>query len=793
MVQRLAKLPSLWLPLCLLIGVSLVYGLVSVSVSKRSIKNTGLIQYCDLIKTILKVAIFVTAGFAWAVWRADLILAQTWPAELERKNVVVIGTVVDLPEVGGGVTRFLFDVKSVNASTREINFKARVRLRWYKPQAQIVSGQTWRMTVRLRAPRGFHNPDGFDYEAWLFQKHLRATGYVRDKDAQPELIADGDGWIDSIRQSIMQTVKDSVENKRSAALINALTVGYKADIDQATWRVFRRTGTTHLMAISGLHIGLAFGAAYWLAACLWRRSARLCLYCPAHKAAVIVGFVIAAFYAAAAGFSVPTQRALIMLFVVSAGVILNRNTRPLSGLALALLLVLLLDPLAVLASGFWLSFLAVTIIVITLAPRRHDFKLEDSFRARIWRAVCNWSLLQFAIMAAMTPAIALWFHHVSLIAPLCNLIAIPIIGFIVIPILGFIILPASLLADVLALAGVNMAVGMLFQAVSFVIDCLVKMLTWLAEHSWASLLLSPPSTFVLLAATAGGVLLFARVALRFKMLGLLCFVPFVWPSLIVSASPDKSAALKLTVLDVGQGLAVVVQAYEKVLLFDTGARYSPSFDIGSAVIGPYLRAQNIHHIDTLVVSHEDNDHAGGRASIKEEFEIGQFYSGDIEKFPALNYCASGVVWKWGEAEFRFLTVAPDKVKSQNSRSCVLKISVGARSVLLPADIQRDAEYLLVQEQDHPLTADWIIAPHHGSQTSSTEVFLNAVNPQASVISSGYKNHYGHPHESVVNRYASLHIKLFNTATDGAVTVTLKEGTWQFQRMRDRLRRYWHSG
>ena len=742
------------------------------------------------------------AGFLWAWLHAAWLMSAQLPAELEGQDVWVEGTIVSLPDSGDHQsrrrTRFEMMLDRADgwadgrADGRTDDWTGgwlgpgRVRISWYRDAPALQPGQRWRLLLRLKQRRGFANPGGFDYAGWLFRKHIVATGYVR-RSERNQLLGTAllTGRLDRWRQQLAAVVQRQPADAGTKALLRALVVGDRSGIEQSQWQTLSATGTSHLLAISGLHIGLVALFGFFAGRWLWSLPAVTVQWWPAPMAGALTGLLAAAGYALLAGWTLPTQRALVMVAVVMAGVLLRRSVAPSRSLALALAAVLLIDPLAMLSAGFWLSFGAVGLLLFGMGWRPRQ-------RGWWWR----WGRAQWLVAVGLFPLLALLFQQVSLVSPLANLVAIPWVSFSVVPPL----LVGTLVSPWWPWAGD----GLLALAAGS-LQWLWQWLDWLAgiEPSWFALSeagstgaalvswqLPALPLWVVLVALAGVLLLLAPAGLPGRWLGLLGLLPV----LLYAAPRPQPGAAWLTLLDVGHGLAVVVQTHGHTLLFDTGPRYGPGFDAGGTVILPYLRAQGIRHLDTVIVSHADADHVGGLASLRRGMPVQRLLSGVAERFDGAQACHAGQRWRWDGVLFELLHPAADGRWHGNDGSCVLRVSAGGGSALVPGDIEAGAENALVANysgQSERLAADVLVAAHHGSRTSSTAAFIAAVAADTVLFPVGYRDRYGHPHTEVVERFVSHAAQLADTASLGAIRLRLGRETltgpcaW-----RGSQRRYW---
>lgn len=524
------------------------------------------------------------------------------------------------------------------------------------------------------------------------------------------------------------------------------------------------------MSISGLHVTMLSGLAFVLMNFLWRRSARLTLALPAVKAAAIAGLLTAVAYALLAGFAVPAQRTVFMLAVVAMALWTGRATAAGPVLATALLVVLVIDPWAVLAPGFWLSFGAVAIIMLVSVNRLHQPH---------W--IVTWARVQWAVTLALVPALLAMFQQVSLVSPIANALAIPLISLVVVP---------------LALAGTVIPVDAILQLSHWIMAWCAEALQWLSALPDAAWEQHAPPTWTVIIAMAGAVWLLLPRGFPARWIGAFAFLPM----LLIMPAPPEEGVLRLTVLDVGQGLAVVAQTKNHALLFDTGPAFGPSADSGNRVIVPYLRASGIKRLDRMIISHDDLDHSGGAMSVLQAVPVAEVLSSlpDLDPLvllaPDEQRCRAGQQWTWNGVRFDMLAPeAAEDIAKPNDRSCVLKITTAGGSVLIPADIERRGERALLATEPEVLRSDVLIAPHHGSKTSSTAEFVQAVAPRAVIFAMGYRNRFGHPHADVVARYQQLGGALYRTDEGGAIGFEMQEGKpLRLSRYRDRYLRYWHT-
>ena len=743
----------------------------------------------DMLQRLGWLTFAIAAGFMWAACAAHIRLADALPSTWEGRDIEVIGVVATLPQRNERGQRFEFDIEQVLTAgavvprhisisryhTRFAAADGKVGIEERRQGLEVHAGERWRFTVRLKRPHGNLNPHGFDLEAWLLERDIRATGYVRDDDGNrllQSMVPHPAYAAEAVRERIRTRMTAALEGREYAGILQALAIGDEAAIGQAQWEVFRRTGTSHLMSISGLHITMLAGLVFVLIYHLWRRSQRLTLRLPARKAATAASLATALLYAVVAGFSVPTQRTLYMLAVFAAALWFGRNLAVTRVLSYALVLVALLDPWAVLAPGFWLSFGAVAVIAFAAGGR---------LQSPHWlHTAAN---TQWAISLGLVPLLLVLFQQVSLVSPLANALAIPLVSFVVVP---------------LTLLGVALPFDGLLHLSHWWMSVCMQSLQWLALLPASTWQQQAPPAWTLPLAVIGMLWLLLPRGFPLRWLGLAGLLPM----LLLQPQLPVPGAMEVAVLDVGQGLAVVVRTAQHALLYDTGPRYSAQSDSGSRIVLPYLRAAGITQLDGLVVSHNDSDHSGGLHSILTQMPVGWLLSSLPATSTALGLvthrrCHAGQSWRWDDVRFEMLSpsldsYAQDDVKD-NNRSCVLRVTSRYGSVLLPGDIERKEESLLLEIAGDELAADVLLAPHHGSGTSSSPAFLAAIHPALTVFTVGYRNRFGHPKPAVVKRYVAVGSDLYRSDTDGAVLLRFSQAEGvTATRWRSQARRYWHD-
>lgn len=719
----------------------------------------------------IKAIIWSGVGLLFTLHFAQERLAERLPERLAGVDIDIVGNVASIPQSReGDAVRFRFKVEQASYQNKSTAMPGLIRLSWYHNKGiQPKAGEQWQLRVRLKPPYGSLNPGGFDYEKWLFQEGIGATGYVRESIDNRRLERASPFGLSRLRTEIYNQLSQLIESDDERGVLIALALGERRDISPEQWSLFFNTGTNHLVAISGLHIGLVAGLVFLLMRWAWGwLPSRWGELIAAPRVAAIWAIAVAFLYAALAGFAIPTQRALLMLLIAFGATVLQRPVRPLQLLSFALLMVLLLDPFASLSVGFWLSFAAVALIFMGIN------KGEQSRLARYGK-------LQWLLFLGLAPLLILFFGRVSLVSPVANLIAVPWVSLWVVPLT---------LLSVVMLALSNTLAGMMLYLASSGMAGLTLFLGWL-ESVAEPLSIIPTSDWLLIPAAAGlGLILFYKGWQR--SLGIVGLLPLV----LISPPQLAEGEARFVLLDVGQGLAAVVETREHTLVFDTGARYRSGFNFGEAVILPYLRSRDLAHIDTLIVSHGDNDHVGGARSLYEQVEIRNVLTSVPEMLPwaERKSCVAGEKWLWNGVKFELLY--PESLElplSENDLSCVLKVSAQGQSLLLTGDIEEGAEQFIAEKYGAQLHADILVAPHHGSKTSSSQAFVDLVAPEWVIYPVGYRNRYHFPHQSVTNRYRLLGAKALNSFSEGAISFTLCEKCSLIpQRFRQQERRYWHN-
>lgn len=700
-------------------------------------------------------------GVLWAWSHAAIRIAADLPTQLEGHDILLRGFIASLPDSNVD-PQFAFQVIEGPSGV-----PSRVRLTWYRTPTPPQVGEQWQLMVRLKRRNGFANPGGFDYEGHLFREGFGATGYVREDDRNHRLQSASPRYaIDRVRTWIGARIAAAVGDEPMLGILQGLAIGEAQAMTAQQWRVFAATGTTHLMAISGLHIGMIAMAAAWCGGFIVRcRRAQRAGWTAMHGQ-VIAGLSAALIYSVLAGLSVPTQRTLIMLCIYFA---LRWHRRTLAfgqSLGLALIAVLIIDPFAPLAVGAWLSFGAVVVLVVALS-------------GRVGRegVIANFARVQLAVTIGLAPVLLAAFGNLSLVSPFANVIAVPLFTLFVVP---------SVLIGTLA-AAIHPAFGALALKIPvMLLDGSWPMFQWLAERSMSVWYAPQPSWPVFAALVFGVLLLIVPAVWPLRLAGLLLCVPIV----CYRVPTPLPGTFELTVLDVGQGSAIVVRTHSHVLLYDSGPSFQSGRSAAELAVLPFFRHRGVRRLDLLLISHGDQDHSGGMRAVLETLPVRTLMLGPSVKNSSRERirCERGQQWNWDGVSFTVLHPAPSAQESSNDSSCVVLIRGREGTTLLTGDIEAEAERVLL-EQGLP-RVDVVVAPHHGSGTSSSSLFVAATRPDVTIFSTGYRNRWGMPRADVVERWRKAGARTFDTSAGGAITATFAAGNVQVREQRHTRRRYW---
>lgn len=801
-------------------------------------KNNHFLVYIHAVITLL-ISGFLAFGLTGL--RAVDYASHTMSPAYEGRDIEVVGVVPAMSQISEAGTRFQLDIESSELlavadgiqTKQAINLPSKISLSWYggvfgatesagdlvalqrKPMP-ILPGERWKMTVRLKAPHGNNNPGGFDFELWLWEQGIQATGYVRTSanDAAPIRMAQT--WQHPVEQ-LRYKVRDAIFARMSSAdssadsfkyptshtseagIVAALVTGDQQSIERADWDVFRTTGVAHLMSISGLHITMFAWGAVMVVGWLYRRSTRLCLAYPTPHAALLGGLLLATLYAVFSGWGVPSQRTIWMLAVVTLLRLLGKRWPWPAVWMLACVVVVIVDPWALLQAGFWLSFVAVGVLFATEMNQYENQKktttnkapnvgqqlsrsrrLADTIKKKLWLGGRE----QLVITLVLAPLTLLLFGQVSVVGLLANALAIPWVTLVVTPLAML----GTLFSPLWDLAGLATRILNLY-------------LSALANLPFATLTMATPPILISVLGVIGGALMVMPWPWRLRMLGF----PLLLSVILWQAPRPEVDQFELLAADIGQGNGLIVRTAGHTLVYDAGPRFSIDSDAGYRVLVPLLRRTN-ESVDTVMLSHRDIDHSGGIKSVLTMHPKANFISSvesthELQKFRSVKRCVAGQRWRWDGVDFAVLhPYAKDyeSPKKSNAMSCVLRISTAKHSVLLVGDLEQEQEQRLVADlsteaillKGDVLKSTVLVVPHHGSKTSSSPEFLDTVQPQVAIVQAGYRNRFGHPAVSVMERYSERHIKVVDTAHCGAVSwSSAMPNETLCQRETDK--RYWH--
>ena len=777
----------------------------------------------SLLKKFAVMILLFVLGFAWNARYAENRLENILVTELEGKELNLEGRVAALPQSNSSGAKFAFEIDRTGAERENIgHFPRRIYLSWQpawrNPQAipEVIPGQRWKFKAKLKRPYGSLNPYTFDFERWSFHQDFGASGSVRSG----ELLLDKDiAWDDFelrmelARWHLRKRIQSMLpSDARYAGVLIALVMGDQNAINQDDWQVFNATGIGHLISISGLHVTMLAGVGASLAAFIWRRRT-LPLIAPVSKVAAVSGFLTAFVYAWLAGFQIPAQRTMYMVGVVAFALWTGRNPRSFDIWWWALAFVLLIDPMAPYTPGFWLSFGAVAAILYAMGDSSGLLgiptgkELETHWKHRMFQALGEACRVQAVVTLALLPFTLYWFYQVSVVSPLANAFAIPLVSYIVTPLaITGALLPEFIGRWLLLPAHASM-------------EYLAVILDWMAGWSWSVVWSKQPVWWMLVISGCGIVYAIRTGEIsntwKSRLLAIVLCIPlFISPMQFFGDVNLAQGEFRASILDIGQGTAVLIETANRRLLYDTGPIQGKKDDAGQRIILPYLRGRGIYHIDRMVISHSDSDHVGGAATLLKHIQFDSMMGSlpnsnplllnlRARKIPSIP-CSFGQRWKWDGVEFViwhphegtiFLSQYFGK---PNEMSCVLEVRNQKGSLWLTGDVEKQGEALIAERLDEHMLQEIgsreliFMAPHHGSKTSSSLALLKRLEPSKAFAQNGYRNRYGHPHPSVMARYQALEIPFYQTSQTGAQTWIFKSvANSSPQFWRHDISRMWH--
>lgn len=695
-----------------------------------------------LFKRQWTVIVWFLTAIGWSACHQLIIADRSMPNNRVIQRALIDGYIVSIPTRTPSKVQFQFQVEHLDKRSA----KALILLSCYNNCPDFKAGQHWQLNAKLQKPQNLANPGGFDYVTWLHARHISWTGYVQRGAVHQIAQSNASRYpLLKLRQNMAATLSRIDTDIKTLGILQALTLGITTHIDKDTWDLFRHTGTTHLMVISGAHIGLVVGLTYGLMKWLWCRFGWLCLRLPAPKFASVMACLMGAIYALLAGFGAPAQRALVVCFFMLIRNFCSQRFGVWQAWRYALLSVLLFEPHSVMMPGFYLSFIAVAILI--LINQRFTF---TGFHKTL--------LMQFACLVGLMPLSLFWFSYGAVNGFVANILAIPWVSFIIVPLGLF----TTLFGQWLVLPW---SITILTHSINY----LLYYLTWIDSYAFVNVTVSFTQFLSPLA---------MMVALSiYVLLPLNRLFPAVAVIAIASMFPSyvkvRPGDARIDILDVGQGLAVVVNTANHTLIYDTGVKFYQGGDMGKLAIIPFLKTLHVTHLDKVVISHPDLDHRGGLASLEEKFKIDELVVDDPVFYKRGSSCHNYPSWTWDGISFRFFSLAGSDLTNKNNSSCVLQISNPAgKAVLLSGDIEKAAEHFLVNAYSEALASSVLVVPHHGSKTSSTQSFVEHVAPQYAIASYGFDNRYHFPHQQAMRVYQQHTIPIYNTVDCGMVSVQL---------------------
>lgn len=704
--------------------------------------------------------IWFFAAIFWAFLHEYACKDQGMPEGKLIHKAALKGRVASIPAVTPFKTQFHFSIETLNGHP----VKAVVMMACYQHCPLFKLNELWEVEAKLKRPQNLGNPGHFDYKGGLDARHIHWTAYIKGKRRGIDEPQNTDHFaghftdyftgnftgrfsliILRFRESISEKLGQLIPDPNTRAIVEALTLGLTGHMDKSLWDLFRRTGTTHLMVISGAHISLVAGIAYWLFKKMWCLIPRLCLYLPAQISAGAFAVLIIFGYCLIAGFAPPAQRAFLACCFVMLCHFFGRRFTAWQCWRYALLLIVIWEPHVVLFPGFYLSFLAVATLISSSQRIRYR---------GIKKAVC----LQFACLFGLMPMTLYWFSYAALTGVVANMIAIPLVGYLLVP---------------LSLILVFVSIFFNQPAWMLPVDSLAKLLLgylhWLDQFSYLNLSLSLTDACFLFALMLAFMLFFFIPTRIFSPVAIVLLLTIFFPNY----SHIKPSEAQIDVLDVGQGLSVVISTVNHTLVYDTGMKFFQGSDMAQMAIIPYLEKKQVKKIDMVIISHPDLDHRGGLASLEAKYPITTFVVNEVSFYHRGHNCHKYPAWTWDDINFRFFPIR-EKFQSTNNFSCVLQVSNRTGRILLTGDIEALAEAYLVNNYREQLKSEILVIPHHGSKTSSTKAFIQEVSPLFAIISAGFDNRYHFPHQKTLETLASVQAKVQNTMNCGMVTVKLSK-------------------
>ncbi len=746
-----------------------------------------LVRHYYQSKTVLLYCLF---GIFWSATSSICWLKYVQNTLKEPRIAAIEGTICSIPQYLTYSIKFDFCLNYIDGHKVSRLSPGKLKLSWgkyaIKPVILPEAGQAWLFKAKLRPARGRVNPGAFDYERWKLANQYLGKASVKNQARLLSKVSLA-GFYHQGRQAYFNNISKLLPDNEIRPMVLAMLFGDRKGLSPEQWQVFQASGTAHLLAISGLHTGIAALWSYWLVFLLWKSSSRLCLLVPAQISGQLASLFGAFSVVLLSGAGLPAQRAFLMLFIFLVSRWSGRHYRLSSVLGMALIIILLFQPFSVLTASFWLSFIAVGVIASVLNQQSGTISRFKS-----------WLKINFYLYITLLPVSLLSLSNLSWVSFAANLILIPAYSFLITPLLY--------MAAVTSVFTGNIA-SFLFGILSWLMEKCYWLQSYLAEINQKLIYPIPDTYGYVLALIVPGVLLFNK-----KLVSRFCLIPTIFLAVLITIpNKNKTDRFELVILDVGQGLAVYVETSEGNLLFDT-AWGSSDYAVANATIIPFLKSRNIRKIDKLVISHNDSDHAGGLSAVTQHFEVGALLTGEPFNKKMLNAtiqkqnttiqkqnatmqkqnatmqkqntltetritdnaangiratsCHHAADWQWGKVEFLWLKHNLKGASKGNNASCVLSIKVYDQQFLLTGDIEKSVENKLVKSGISQY--DLVVAPHHGSKTSSTPAFVLATQPKHIVFSTGYDNQWQFPRHEVVKRYQEQGSMIWITHKQGAI-------------------------
>jgi competence protein ComEC len=719
--------------LCFFAGIIFVYS--------KSVYSFLLVTLSLVFRLRWSVIVWFFAAVLWALLHQVWVKDKGMPEAAVISKAMLEGTVRSIPTSSASKTQLQFFARRLNNHAVQAN----ILLSCYQHCPVFKAGQDWFLAAKLKRPRNLANLGSFDYISWLKARHIHWTGYIKPAACKLQKTNNKQTLL-ALREKLALRLNHLISNTQVLGIVQALTLGLTSNVDKAQWDLFRRTGTTHLMVISGAHIGLLAGICFWLTRWLCCRLGYLCLYIPAAQLASVAAVLTALGYALLAGFAVPAQRALLACFFLLLRYFLSHRYTVWQIWRYGLFVVMLFEPHAVLLPGFYLSFIAVAILIL-MNQRLACTGIKKTI------------FIQLACLFGLMPLSLYWFSYGAVNGLVANLVAIPWVGFVIVPLA---LLSLFLLQF--------FPVPQLLIPVNLAIKGLLHYLHWVDSFALFNLQVSFPELvlpFALMLAML--ILLFlpikSLIPATLVLIGASFFPPY--PQI-------KMGNVRIDILDVGQGLAVVVNTAKHTLVYDTGMKFYQGGDMAKLAIIPFLNTLGRTKLDKIIISHPDLDHRGGLVALEERYPMAELLVDKVAFYHRGKGCHQYPEWQWDGVSFRFLPINKN-FNDKNNNSCILLIKNTARKMLFTGDIEKLAEDYLVATYGEQLHADILLVPHHGSKTSSSLAFIKQVAAQHAVISAGYDNRFHFPHQQTLQTLGQQHIAVYNTAECGMVTIELQKG------------------